>query len=59
MTKAEKVVAIDIGVSLLGDYMVIASGRSDRHVGPSPTSFTASSSGFAACLEGHPQCDWC
>ena len=32
--KAEKVVAIDIrGKSSIGDYMVIASGRSDRHVG--------------------------
>ena len=32
--KAEKVVTIDIrGKSSIGDYMVIASGRSDRHVG--------------------------
>ena len=32
--KAEKVVVIDIrGKSSIGDYMVIASGRSDRHVG--------------------------
>lgn len=32
--KAEKVVDIDIkGKSSLGDYMVIATGRTDRHVG--------------------------
>lgn len=32
--KAEQLVSIDLeGKSSLGDYMVIASGRSDRHVG--------------------------
>lgn len=32
--KAEKLVSIDLeGKSSIGDYMVIASGRSDRHVG--------------------------
>ena len=32
--KAEEVVSIDLkGKSSIGDYMVIASGRSDRHVG--------------------------
>ena len=32
--KAENVVTIDIrGKSSIGDYMLIASGRSDRHVG--------------------------
>lgn len=32
--KAEEVVAIDLkGKSSIGDFMVIASGRSDRHVG--------------------------
>lgn len=32
--KAEKVVSIDLrGKTLIGDYMVIASGRSQRHVG--------------------------
>lgn len=32
--KAEEVVAIDLkGKSTIGDFMVIASGRSDRHVG--------------------------
>lgn len=32
--KAEKIVTIDLaGKSSLGDYMVIATGRSDRHVG--------------------------
>lgn len=32
--KAEQIVTIDLaGKSQLGDYMVIASGRSDRHVG--------------------------
>jgi ribosome-associated protein len=33
-SKAEDIVAIDIaGKSSLGDHMVVASGRSDRHVG--------------------------
>lgn len=32
--KAEEIVTIDLkGKSSIGDYMVIASGRSDRHVG--------------------------
>jgi ribosome-associated protein len=32
--KGEKIVSIDLkGKSSLGDYMVIATGRSDRHVG--------------------------
>ncbi|HRO50191.1 MAG TPA: ribosome silencing factor [Hyphomicrobium sp.] len=32
--KAEEIVTIDLkGKSSLGDYMVIATGRSDRHVG--------------------------
>lgn len=32
--KAEQIVSIDLaGKSSLGDYMVIATGRSDRHVG--------------------------
>jgi ribosome-associated protein len=32
--KAEKIVTIDLkGKSSIGDFMVIASGRSDRHVG--------------------------
>lgn len=32
--KAEEIVTIDLeGKSTMGDYMVIASGRSDRHVG--------------------------
>jgi ribosome-associated protein len=32
--KAEEIVSIDLnGKSSLGDYMVIATGRSDRHVG--------------------------
>ncbi|QDY99902.1 ribosome silencing factor [Nitratireductor mangrovi] len=33
-SKAENIVSIDIqGKSSLGDYMVVASGRSNRHVG--------------------------
>ena len=32
--KAEEIVTIDLaGKSSIGDYMVIATGRSDRHVG--------------------------
>ena len=60
--KAEKVVAIDIrGKSSIGDYMVIASGRSDRHVGAIAEQLQRKLREVGhgrARIEGRPQCDW-
>ena len=60
--KAEKVVTIDIkGKSSIGDYMVIASGRSDRHVGAigEQVQRKLKEAGHGrARIEGRPQCDW-
>jgi ribosome-associated protein len=60
--KAENVVAIDIkGKSSIGDYMVIASGRSDRHVGAiaDQVQRKLKESGHGRVrMEGQPQCDW-
>ena len=59
--KAENVVAIDIrGKSSIGDYMVIASGRSDRHVGAIAEQVQRKlrEAGKRARIEGQPQCDW-
>ena len=60
--KAENVVAIDIrGKSSIGDYMVIASGRSDRHVGAvaEQVQHKLKEAGHGrARIEGRPQCDW-
>jgi len=60
--KAEQVVAINIsGKSSLGDYMVIASGRSDRHVGAVSEQIERKlkEQGYPRVkIEGRPQCDW-
>ena len=60
--KAEAVVAIDIkGKSSIGDYMVIASGRSDRHVGAiaEQVQRKLKEAGHGRVrIEGRPQCDW-
>jgi len=60
--KAENVVTIDINAkSSIGDYMVIASGRSDRHVGAvaEQVQRRLKEEGFGrARIEGQPQCDW-
>ena len=60
--KAEKVVAIDIKrKSSLGDYMVVATGRSDRHVGAIAEQLQAKlkDEGYGRVrIEGRPQCDW-
>jgi ribosome-associated protein len=60
--KAEKVVAIDIKrKSSIGDYMVVASGRSDRHVGAIAEQLQAKlkDEGYGRVrIEGRPQCDW-
>jgi ribosome-associated protein len=60
--KAENVVTIDIKEkSSLGDYMVIASGRSDRHVGAvaEQVQRKLKDEGYGkARIEGQPHCDW-
>jgi ribosome-associated protein len=60
--KAENVVTIDIkDKSSIGDYMVIASGRSDRHVGAvaEQVQRRLKDEGLGrARIEGQPQCDW-
>jgi ribosome-associated protein len=60
--KAENVVTIDIREkSSLGDYMVIASGRSDRHVGAVAEQIQRKlkEEGHGkARIEGQAHCDW-
>jgi ribosome-associated protein len=60
--KAENVVTIDIKEkSSLGDYMVIASGRSDRHVGAvaEQVQRKLKEEGYGkARIEGRTHCDW-
>ena len=60
--KAEEVVAIDIkGKSSIGDYMVIASGRSDRHVGAIAEQLQRKlkEKGLGRVrIEGLEACDW-
>jgi ribosome-associated protein len=60
--KAENVVTIDIrNKSSLGDYMVIASGRSDRHVGAVAEQIQRKlkEEGHGkARIEGQAHCDW-
>jgi ribosome-associated protein len=60
--KAEEVVAIDIkGKSSIGDFMVIASGRSDRHVGAIADQLhrkLKEAGRGNVRVEGQPQCDW-
>jgi ribosome-associated protein len=60
--KAEDTVTIDIqSKSALGDYMVVASGRSHRHVGAIADRLVADlkQAGFGpARVEGLRHCDW-
>ena len=61
-SKAENIVSIDIqGKSSLGDYMVVASGRSHRHVAPSPITCSRRSrmpASAQARVEGLAGADW-
>jgi ribosome-associated protein len=61
-SKAEEILTIDIrGKSSLGDHMVIASGRSDRHVGAIADHLmkALSDGGYPSPkVEGLPNCDW-
>ena len=61
-SKAENIVSIDIqGKSSLGDYMVVASGRSNRHVAAAAdhliTALKEAGLGTAR-VEGLPSADW-
>jgi len=61
-SKAEDVVTIDIaGKTTLGDHMVVASGRSHRHVGAIADHLLKdlkTAGHGSARVEGLPQCDW-
>ena len=60
--KAEELVVVDLhGKSSIADYMVIASGRSDRHVGAMAEHLTRKikDAGYGNCrAEGLGRCDW-
>ena len=60
--KAEKIVTIDLaGKSQIGDFMVIASGRSDRHVGAIGDQLQRKLKEFGVGrirIEGLEACDW-
>jgi ribosome-associated protein len=60
--KAEEIVAVDItGKSSLADHMVVASGRSQRHVGAVADQMITAlrDAGFGKPrVEGLPHCDW-
>jgi ribosome-associated protein len=61
-SKAEDTVIIDIqGKSALGDYMIVASGRSHRHVGAIADHLLRDlkNGGYGSPrVEGLPSCDW-
>ena len=60
--KAEQIVAVDItGKSSLSDHMVVASGRSQRHVGAVADQLIKAlrEAGYGKPrVEGLPHCDW-
>ncbi len=60
--KAEEVTVIDLnGKTSIGDFMVIATGRSDRHVNAVAEQVLQAlkDEGHARVrVEGQPQCDW-
>jgi len=60
--KAQDITTIDLeGKSSIGDYMVVASGRSNRHVGAiaDQLSRTLKEQGHGrARIEGQDNCDW-
>jgi len=60
--KAEDVAVIDLkGKTSIGDFMVIATGRSDRHVNAVAEQLLEAlkDAGCARVrVEGQPQCDW-
>ncbi|MEO5805054.1 ribosome silencing factor [Devosia sp.] len=60
--KAEQIIAVDItGKSSLSDHMVVASGRSQRHVGAVADQLVKAlrEAGYGKPrIEGLPHCDW-
>ena len=59
--KAEDILTIDLrDKSSVGDYMVVSSGRSARHVGSVADRVVEDlhKVGIAARVEGVPHCDW-
>lgn len=60
--KAEKIVTIDLeGKTTIGDYMIIASGRTDRHVGAIADQIQRKLKTIGhgrARVEGTDACDW-
>lgn len=60
--KAQDIVTIDLkGKTSFADSMVVASGRSQRHVGAIADHLTRDikDAGFGKCkVEGMPNCDW-
>lgn len=61
-SKAEDIVKLEItGKSALADFMIVASGRSHRHVGAIADQVLRNlkSAGYgSAKVEGLPHCDW-
>ena len=61
-SKAEDIVSIDIaGKSALADFMVVATGRSQRHVGAIADHLDrdiVAAGGRVGSIEGMPHCDW-
>jgi ribosome-associated protein len=59
--KAEETVTIDLhGKTSIGDYMVVTSGRSNRHVGAVADHVLKelAARGVPVKVEGLPHCDW-
>jgi ribosome-associated protein len=59
--KAEDILTIDLrDKSSIGDYMVVSSGRSQRHVGSVADRIVEDlhKSGVSTRVEGTPHCDW-
>jgi len=60
--KAENIVTIDLkGKSSIGDYMVVATGRTDRHVGAVAEQLQRKlreAGHVRVRIEGEKQCDW-
>lgn len=60
--KAEEIVEIDLrGKTTLADMMVVASGRSNRHVGAIAdriVEFLKHAGHHSPRVEGQPHCDW-
>jgi ribosome-associated protein len=60
--KAEDSVTIDLtGKSSIGDYMIVTTGRSQRHVGAVADNVVREMAGAGirgVRVEGMPQCDW-